>query len=118
MSDKIQNEPDISILDRVLKIVAGQSRHNRKMITALIVSIIFDIALSVAAVGFVVHFYDTSAQEQLSSCHAGNGFRTADKKMWEYVLARGPAHPTGKQAEVIHNFQLYLNGVMAPRSCK
>jgi hypothetical protein len=101
--------------------------RNRHLIWGLAISLVLDVALSIAVAFVAVSAREATSlanqnrQTQLATCRAGNETRAANIQLWTYVLdlaaVNRPVPPTAQQIESLRQFKSYLSTVYAPRDC-
>lgn len=125
MSNRNLEENEVTIgevlsrWNEVLHAVSNSVTNNQKVIKILVISFVFDILFTLLIAFGAITLHDTTHQYIIDTCHSTNAFKTADKKIWEYVLSVDSANnqnPNTKK-ELI-NFEKYLDTVMAPKTCK
>jgi|SRR5881394_1399520 len=88
------------------------TRHNRWWIRVLIVSLIFDVLITVA-LGFL---YNDNRTALRAACREGNLTRAGSTQLWESVVSDQPA-TTAEQKARTDQFLAKLHEVYAPRHC-
>jgi hypothetical protein len=103
--------------------LAVYGRTNRRMIRALIVSVVLDVILTfaVGAVGVAAHnnsvaLRRTSASN-LALCQASNTARHQQIELWDFLLSLGKPPQTAAQRKAITDFRAHLAAIYAPRDC-
>jgi len=80
----------------------------------VVVSLIFDIVFTFGIGYTTVHLHDLTVDYQHSTCRASNHLRTAERRVWSYVLRTvTPAHPTAAQAAELRHLTAYVDRTMA-----
>lgn len=99
--------------------------HNRRMIWALVVSILIALASAGFAVAASLQAKDATSQARRTAdnakitCETGNESRKLQTQLWSYVLDQSEQNPdlTAYQRKQIAAFRGYIATVYAPRDC-
>jgi hypothetical protein len=116
-----------SALDGLRVQLAQATRYghrNRRMIWWLVVSLVLDVALTIAIAVLAVETRsanDKAAQvhtQQVATCLAGNQSRAAQIQLWDYILSLTPSTPlTQEQKRQLADLRGYVHKVFAARDC-
>ena len=98
---------------------------NRHLIRLTILSLIFDVALTLVLL-FVVNQsiankvkIASNQQLAVTTCVSGNTARAEETQLWGYVLSPSVTQPqTVAQQKRVTAFRAYVGKVFAPRDCK
>lgn len=122
--EKRTQETDTDV-GRSIDALIVSSKRNRRLINWVIVSIVFDVMLTMVVVFSVAKTNQNSIRlEQthnilVSNCEIGNDFRNTEKSLWNYILSLPPDNePTADQQKKIDAFKVYLDKAFAQRDCK
>lgn len=98
--------------------------RNRHLIVGLAVSLVVDVALTVALAVVAVQARDATDaaarvhDRQVATCESGNDARAAQIQLWNYLLSVPPVRPlTAEQKQQITQFRAYVHRVFAARDC-
>jgi hypothetical protein len=103
--------------------LAVYGRTNRRMIRALVVSVVLDVVLTAAVgvVGVAAHnnsvALSRTAASNLALCEASNVARHQQIELWDFLLGLGKAPQTAEQRKTITDFKAHLAAIYAPRDC-
>lgn len=122
----------VGTLNRSVVDLTHYGRQNRRLIrrvTAGLVGLLLMVVV-VAAVAWIAINASEQAKDATSAavqnrqnakvaCLASNEARSAQIRLWSYVLDASGANPdlTPPQRKLITDFRVYINAVFAPRNC-
>jgi hypothetical protein len=107
--------------------IVAQQRKSKRTIRFLIVSVAFDIALSVSLIFLAAGQASVSGQihsSQVTACGIGNATRAAQIALWDHVIATAavPPHETAAQRKArlarLAGFRAYVKSTFHPVNCQ
>jgi hypothetical protein len=118
-------ETSMTNLTNELHTLHQKSRRQGRVILGLIVSIVFDVALSVVIWLVAVQARDASSLAthnrltQIVTCESGNQARAAQVQLWDFFLhLAGQTNPSPQKTEQIEKFRSYVGQTFAQRDCQ
>lgn len=112
-------------VDKSIENLIKASESNRKLINWVIISIIFEVVLTMVVIYVAVRTSQNTIRIErnrdilVNNCVVGNEFRATEKSFWEYILTIPPDQPvTPQQQQRIDAFKVKLDETFAQRPCE
>ncbi len=103
---------------KILEAQGDQINTNRRRTIILIISVVFDIMLSIIILGYQGKF-ETQRVSAEKACLQANESRKADRELWEFILnAPTTRQRTPQELETAQKFRDLVNKKDALRDCK
>lgn len=111
MSD---GEVDVKVLDSATKIIASRQKSARRVMNALIVSLAFDVVLTLGIWYYSAQVRTVTQQAAIASCLSGNAARAANKHLWDELITLSKVKTP---SPALLQFEHYLKAATKPRNC-
>lgn len=106
--------------------IVKQQARSKKVTRWLAVSVALDVTLSIVTIFLAagqISVSDSIRRTQVNGCALGNGYRTAQVRLWDHVISVSVPPPRETPAErarrlaTVRAFRVYVHGVFRPVDC-